>query len=144
MLVNPRVAPAHNTLGMLFFAMVFGMKLTYVFFSWLNEKLSTMSYWPMMALYSGFGVSLFLLPPVPGVPVYIIGGICVVTAGEDDVGGFVPSLLVCIAVCLLIKLTAVSMQQKLNMCLKHAKHTNTPKPYIFTCGHVFLKRLIGF
>jgi hypothetical protein len=101
-------------LSIFYFVCIIGVgRVTTVFFSWLNEQLSSMDYVPMVLLFIAFGVSLFLLPPVPGVPVYIIGGITVVEAGEDDFGGFVPSCLICIAVCLFIKLSAVAMQQKM-------------------------------
>jgi hypothetical protein len=101
-------------LSIFYFTCIIGVgRITTVFFSWLNEQLSTMEYIPMVSLFIAFGVSLFLLPPVPGVPVYIIGGITVVEAGEDDFGGFVPSVIVCVLICLFIKLSAVAMQQKM-------------------------------
>ena len=97
-----------------FFTCIIGVgKGSTVFFSWLNEQLATMNYGPMVALFISFGVSLFLLPPVPGVPVYIIGGITVVGNGEAALGGFNNSLWVCVAICLMIKLAAVTIQQKL-------------------------------
>jgi hypothetical protein len=100
-------------LCLFFFICVIGVgKLCNVFFSWLNVQLSSMPFGPMCGLFIGFGVSLFLLPPVPGVPVYIIGGITVVKNGEEACGGFLPSLLACIAICLGIKLLAVVVQQK--------------------------------
>jgi hypothetical protein len=96
-----------------FFTCVIGVgKVCNVFFSWLNVQLSTMAFGPMIGLFIGFGVSLFLLPPVPGVPVYIIGGITVVKNGEAPLGGFQNSFWTCVAICLGIKLTAVMIQQK--------------------------------
>ena len=54
---------------------------------------------------------MFLLPPVPGVPVYLTGGFILVSASEDQIG-YVESLVVVCFIGLAIKLLAVCIQQK--------------------------------
>ena len=58
------------------------------------------------------GVSMFLLPPVPGPPVYLTGGVLVVGAMEDSMG-FWGATVICIFVCWFTKLSSCAMQQKL-------------------------------
>jgi len=58
------------------------------------------------------GVSMFLLPPVPGPPVYLTGGVLVVGAMEDSMG-FWGATIICIFVCWFTKLFSCAMQQKL-------------------------------
>ena len=63
------------------------------------------------AIFFGIGLTMFLLPPVPGVPVYFAGGIILTKAAEREMG-FSAALIFTIFVCYLIKLTAIVMQQK--------------------------------
>ena len=62
------------------------------------------------------GLGMFLLPPVPGVPVYLFGGVMLVRQAEVSWGGgedaFWPACAFTVAICFTIKLNAVVVQQK--------------------------------
>lgn len=65
------------------------------------------------AVMVAVGVVLFLLPPVPGVPIYMALGIVIPQVGQDIFGGLVGSYFYCVGVSLVLKLAACTMQQKL-------------------------------
>jgi hypothetical protein len=100
-------------LGELFFTLQVGVaKATYVFLSWLNGELERWAYIEVIAIIFAIGYTMFLLPPVPGVPVYVFCGIVVAKQGEVSLGsnGFA---LGCVIACLLawvLKLTACTGQ----------------------------------
>ena len=56
------------------------------------------------------GMCLFLLPPVPGLPIYLTAGIVLVAAGENSLGLTVSAIYAC-AISLGIKLLACATQQ---------------------------------
>lgn len=56
------------------------------------------------------GIVLFLLPPVPGVPIYMTLGIVIPQVATK--WGLVGSYFYCIAISLALKLLACTMQQK--------------------------------
>ena len=56
----------------------------------------------VIGIFYAVGLFMFLLPPVPGVPVYFAGGIIVVKKAELEYG-FYPAMLICIGVCFSIK-----------------------------------------
>merc|ERR1719181_955537 len=56
------------------------------------------------------GMGCFLLPPVPGVPVYIFGGLIV---ADQCPQGFWIGIAICIVISFIMKLCACAMQQKL-------------------------------
>jgi len=67
----------------------------------------------ILAILYGIGAGLFLLPPVPGCPIYIVSSILITKRFAADGR---PWLLACfVATCwaMVIKLSAVAMQQKL-------------------------------
>ena len=55
-----------------------------MFLSWLNAQLATTPIGLVTAIYVGVGLSMFLLPPVPGIPVYLTGGIILTKAAEKE------------------------------------------------------------
>ena len=55
---------------------------------------------------------LFMFPPIPGLPIYLTGGIVLVSVGRESLGLSVSILYAC-AVSLLLKLFACTIQQKL-------------------------------
>ncbi|KAK3258072.1 hypothetical protein CYMTET_32867 [Cymbomonas tetramitiformis] len=98
--------------GVLYFVLDVGvLKVVTLILSWLNDTLSQYSTGVTMAIFVVVGISLFLLPPVPGVPVYLTGGVILVNAYEDSLG-FWGAILLCITVCFFIKLSACTIQQK--------------------------------
>lgn len=100
-------------LAMIFIGVEVGVgKLTTLFLSWLGDQLEPLSLIQVVVIFVFVGLIMFLLPPVPGVPVYLTGGIVMTQAAEGDGMGFFPGLFVSSFVCLGIKLMAIVMQQK--------------------------------
>jgi len=91
---------------------IFVAKLTVVFLSWMIEKTATMGLAPVTLIMLGVGVIMFLLPPVPGVPVYFTLGIVLTAQGKDALG-YTGSIFYSTAIGLILKLLASAMQQKL-------------------------------
>eukprot|EP00931_Biecheleriopsis_adriatica_P037329 TRINITY_DN21407_c0_g1_i2.p1 TRINITY_DN21407_c0_g1~~TRINITY_DN21407_c0_g1_i2.p1 ORF type:complete len:803 (-),score=175.43 TRINITY_DN21407_c0_g1_i2:51-2459(-) len=58
-------------------ALLIGMKITFVFFSWLNATLavSGLNFWIQSVLVWAIGLGMFLCPIVPGSAVYLFAGI---------------------------------------------------------------------
>jgi len=99
--------------GWIYFIFFVGFsKITTVFLSWLNSQLASYDFAVILAIFYAVGITMFLLPPVPGVPVYFFGGAVLVPAGAKDFG-FGVSLSITIGVCFLLKMTAIFVQQKI-------------------------------
>lgn len=111
---------------------IIGAKFTVLFLSWMKKECQEMQFGVVTAIIVGVGMTLFLLPPVPGVPIYLTGGLMipVVATGigrkcseedglqkcrDDDpsLGGGIPAAVAytCI-ISLVIKLCACTLQQK--------------------------------
>ena len=88
-------------------------KFVMVFLSWLNGQLSVLPLATVIGIFYAVGLFMFLLPPVPGVPVYVLGGVVLVNAFQRAGYGFGVGLISVSCICWLIKLNAVAMQQKL-------------------------------
>ena len=89
-------------------------KLVVLLLSALNTFIKDQG-WPLTtttAIFFAIGFTMFLLPPVPGVPVYLAGGVILTSAAEISGMGFGASCLFSIAVCFGIKLAAICVQQK--------------------------------
>jgi hypothetical protein len=66
-------------LGLIFVLFSVGIgKMTTIFLSWLNAKLAPLQLGVVLGVFVLVGLSMFLLPPVPGVPVYLTGGVLLV------------------------------------------------------------------
>ena len=64
-------------LGGIFYGMQVGVaKITNVFLSWLIESLSDLDLVALTLVFMVVGACMFLLPPVPGPPVYLTGELC--------------------------------------------------------------------
>lgn len=87
-------------------------RITTIFLSWLNEQLSTTSLGLTTIIFVLVGLGMFLAPPIPGVPVYISGGIILV-ANIQDRWGFVLACVYASMICYLLKFCAILMQQVL-------------------------------
>lgn len=87
-------------------------QFTLVFLSWLIEKTSSMPLPLVTGVLVGIGMTMFLLPPVPGVPIYLTLGIVIIPVGRDTFGVF-GSTLYALGVSLCLKLLACTLQQKL-------------------------------
>lgn len=123
--------------GVLYSALIWGQafmimnvivsKYVTVFLSWLNSQCGILKesqsedivgFILVSLVIVGVGMFLFLLPPVPGVPIYLTGGIILIKAGTDhqeSATGFLgawPAVGVTCGLCLCIKLFACTLQQK--------------------------------
>mmetsp|Transcript_64361 Transcript_64361/g.186551 ORF Transcript_64361/g.186551 Transcript_64361/m.186551 type:complete len:1122 (+) Transcript_64361:120-3485(+) len=97
-------------LGALGLMLVLGGKLTFVFFSWLNVKLEIFDLAVVCVIVFFVGVAMFMLPPVPGPPIYLFGGFVI---SDRCPWGFWWGALCCILLCFVLKLTACAVQQKI-------------------------------
>ena len=108
------ILPKTWWIGIIFFTVVVLVgKLTIVFFSFLQDVLSIYPLFVTTAIFVAIGLTMFLLPPIPGVPVYVTGGIILTEQAERQQGwDFGIALLYSIMVCYVLKLLAVAIQQK--------------------------------
>lgn len=99
--------------GVLFMTLnVLVSKFTVLFLSWLIQKTSNMNLGIVTAILCGVGMIMFLLPPVPGVPIYLTLGVVVAAVGRKSLG-FTGSVFYSIGVSLVLKILACMAQQKL-------------------------------
>jgi len=99
-------------LGELFFVMQVGVaKMTYIFLSWLNNALSDVDFVLVIVLIFFIGYTMFLLPPVPGIPVYVFCGIVVAEQGRKlDSVGFEWGCVIAMVLAWALKLAACTGQ----------------------------------
>jgi len=101
-------------LGILYFLVQVGCgRGVVVFLAWVGEWSVNYSLPAILGILFGIGLMLFMLPPVPGCPIYIIAAILVTKRFEDGGTHFIFGCLLATALCMAIKLAAVAMQQKL-------------------------------
>jgi len=91
---------------------VLAAKFTVLFLSWLIEETKTMDVGAVTGILFLVGVIMFLLPPVPGAPIYITLGIVIVPVGRDAFG-LVWCIVYAMGVSVLLKLFATFLQQKM-------------------------------
>lgn len=83
-----------------------------MFLSWFAEQVTP---WPLVAVLGTLyvvGIGLFLMPPVPGLPIYLISGIVVVAKFEDAGVSFAAACVLATFFCFSIKMTANVILQK--------------------------------
>lgn len=95
--------------GYVFFN-VLASKFTTLFLSWLIEYTSNMSVLTVTLIVSSVGMVLFMLPPIPGIPVYLATGIVIVNVGRTSMGLSWSIAYGCL-VSLVIKLLGCVVQQ---------------------------------
>mmetsp|Transcript_22037 Transcript_22037/g.50305 ORF Transcript_22037/g.50305 Transcript_22037/m.50305 type:complete len:604 (-) Transcript_22037:934-2745(-) len=91
---------------------VFIGQFTNVFLSWLIESTKDMTLTVVTILMFIVGIMLFLLPPVPGFPIYLTSGIILVNSGLPQLG-LMGSICYTISFALLLKISACTIQQKI-------------------------------
>ena len=91
---------------------VIAPQFTTLLLSWIIEKTSSMSIPVVTGILLLVGVIMFLLPPVPGAPIYLTFGIVIVPIGRESLG-ITYSILYAMGVSLLLKLFATFLQQKM-------------------------------
>jgi hypothetical protein len=102
-----------NWLVILYWTLSVGVaKLTYIFLSWLNEELLKISFVGVLCIFFIIGFTMFMLPPVPGIPVYICSGIVLSARARniEGVGKFWGGMCIAIVESLILKLCAVCGQ----------------------------------
>jgi hypothetical protein len=104
-------------IGLIFMVIQVGVaKLVAVFLSWLSEALKDQDLMVVIVIYIFVGLFMFLNPAIPGVPVYITGGILVTHKARCQFGGgssaFWAGLAVACASCWFIKMLSVIIQHK--------------------------------
>jgi len=87
-------------------------KVVTLFLAWLNSYLASFALPLVIVIFFFIGISLFLAPPIPGVPVYLAGGVIITSQAQIAGGGFWEGALLSSVVCFGIKLVAIVMQQK--------------------------------
>ena len=83
-----------------------------MFLSWLIESTSEWNVAAVTGVIFAVGMLLFMIPPVPGLLVYLAAGIILVKNGRASMG-LVGSIVYTCFVCLILKLTACAVQQKI-------------------------------
>ena len=101
-----------NYLGVAAWVLLYGSTLTYMGMAVLIAWLKTMHWVAASAIFFVVGIIMFLLPPVPGLAVYLTAGILLVPACEDAFGGFWFACGYAAVLAYLMKLVAQVMQQK--------------------------------
>ncbi|GMI02205.1 hypothetical protein TrVE_jg7881, partial [Triparma verrucosa] len=86
-------------------------KFTYLFLAWLKVEVKSMDLFSVTLIMVIVGVTMFLFPPIPGVPIYFTSGIILVAAGEKTLGTPMAIVYTC-AFNLVLKLLACTVQQK--------------------------------
>jgi len=102
-----------NWLVILYWTLSVGVaKITIIFLSWLNEELSQIPLIWVCVIFFGIGYVMFLLPPVPGIPVYITSGIIIAAQSRsiDEVGGYWGGVVIATALSFVLKIAAVCGQ----------------------------------
>jgi len=97
--------------GFITFA-VLAAKFTTLFLSWLIQYTAGMNIGTVTGILVGVGVIMFLLPPVPGAPIYLTLGIVIVPVGKETFG-LVGSIVYAMVISLALKLLATFLQQKM-------------------------------
>lgn len=87
-------------------------KAAVLFLAWLIGVMKSQHVAVVIFVFIAIGVFMFLLPPIPGPPVYITGGLLIVGAMEKDIG-FWSAAVVAILVNEFTKLFSSALQQKL-------------------------------
>ncbi|CAJ1406558.1 unnamed protein product [Effrenium voratum] len=109
-----------NRIGQLGAAMLLGMKLTYVFFSWLNETLAAagLAYAVLCLMILAVGLGMFLCPIVPGSAVYIFAGVVLGAQSQASSGpGFELGVASAVVVSSVAKIVACLLQYSMGFAM---------------------------
>jgi hypothetical protein len=101
------------TFGFIFFIFQVGVgKLVTLGLSCLNYALDGMNLGIVTIIYNIVGFLMFMAPPVPGIPVYLTGGIVVAKNAENAMGSFAAGVAYASFWALFVKAAAILGQQK--------------------------------
>ncbi len=87
-------------------------RFTTLLLSWLISTCAEMDIFIVTGIIWAVGLFLFLLPPVPGVPIYLTGGILLVASGKKTFDGVPMAVVYTGCISIMIKLVACTVQQK--------------------------------
>ena len=74
--------------GVLAWGTMFGSTVTFIGLAWLIQLLQALPLYAVCILFFGIGLVMFLIPVVPGLAVYLCGGILIVqVARAQEFGG---------------------------------------------------------
>mmetsp|Transcript_10840 Transcript_10840/g.12505 ORF Transcript_10840/g.12505 Transcript_10840/m.12505 type:complete len:875 (+) Transcript_10840:413-3037(+) len=98
----------------LFVVAVIVGRVTNIFLSWLSEILVTLPLYMTTVIFIFVGLGMFMLPPVPGLPVYLAGGIVLASNAQGDETGwsFINAAMYACFIVYILKLLAIVLQQK--------------------------------
>jgi len=100
--------------GIIYFVLQVGCgRGVVVLLAWICEVSLGLSWFAVVCILYGLGSFLFLLPPIPGYPIYMVSSILITKRMEAEGGHFLLAALFALVLSLLIKLSAVAMQQKM-------------------------------
>jgi hypothetical protein len=92
-------------------------KITSVFLSWLNETLLSIDFVMVCIIFFIIGFIMFMLPPVPGLPVYMSSGVVLAARARSLDLGFAGGTLVAVLLSFVLKLMACSGQYMIGVTL---------------------------
>eukprot|EP00924_Labyrinthula_sp_SR-Ha-C_P016300 snap_masked-scaffold_106-processed-gene-0.10-mRNA-1 protein AED:1.00 eAED:1.00 QI:0/0/0/0/1/1/4/0/402 len=108
------ILPKSLVIGIAYFLFSVGVtRMTVVFLSYLREQLESSSLLPITFILLAVGLLMFMIPVIPGVPVYIVLGLLLVPVAETEFGNLVLGILYALLVSLCLKLFALVLQQKI-------------------------------
>mmetsp|Transcript_11331 Transcript_11331/g.30471 ORF Transcript_11331/g.30471 Transcript_11331/m.30471 type:complete len:1089 (+) Transcript_11331:52-3318(+) len=124
-----------------FTVMMLSPILLNIFLAWCTQLLQDMDFGLLLGVTFLIGLTMFLLPPVPGAPIYFFAG-AVFT--QRCPWGFWPGAVVSVVMSWLLKLAACAMQQKLigerlGSSLWVQRNCGVHKPFIRTIESVLRK-----
>lgn len=107
-----------NLVGLLGISLLLGMKLTYVFFSWLNETLAGLGlqFIVLCCMILGVALLMFLCPIVPGSAVYLFAGVVCGAQSQLSVG-FAVGVVSAVIVSSLAKMMACTLQYSMGYAM---------------------------
>jgi len=86
-----------------------------IFLSWLNNVLhhTELPLWAVLIILFVVGQILFLLPPIPGVPIYLVAGLVITERCQYDGTGVGWGVVVACIFSYCVKMVAIILQQKM-------------------------------
>jgi len=107
-----------NWIVTLMVLLLLGSKWTYVGLSVLNAQFQSVDFWVLCVLFFVCGYTMFMMPPIPGIPVYIFGGMIFALRGRTMPElGFWGGIGVGTAMSLCLKLVALCGQYYIGVCV---------------------------
>jgi len=122
-------------IGVIYFVLQVGCgRGIVVLLAWVCERSLHLPWAAVVFILYGIGVTLFLLPPVPGCPIYMVSAVLITKRFEAGGGHFLLASLLALVISMVIKLTAVAVEQKMigepfsnNIAVKKLVAIHTPE-----------------